>query len=104
MSTSSIYSFGGTTIVISGKYFPNSLSGLSVKIDGVESIIQKVSNTSITIFSPTLATTGQKNIVVTYLSQSSSPFAITVDNSNAITITGISTKTPSPISKTKVTV
>lgn len=102
LSKSSINTYGGSTLVITGKFFP--LSGVSVTIDGIAANVTDVQNTSITLFTPVLTSTGTKNVIVIANSLSSAAYSITADNSKVITITGISNTTPSPVAKTLVTV
>lgn len=90
LSMNSIFSFGGSELVITGKYFPNTnQAGLIVTIDGIVAKITNISNTSITIITPLITSIGPKNVVVSFDSLSSPVFSINVDNTGAITISGI---------------
>ncbi|KAL4484574.1 hypothetical protein ABPG74_019751 [Tetrahymena malaccensis] len=105
ISTNTIYSFGGTTLTITGKYFPVSVDiNLSVTIGSVSAIIQSSSNTQIVILTPAGLTEGSANIIVTYNGLASNPQSIIVNNNGAITITAIDKTIVSPVDKTLITV
>lgn len=104
LSKSSIYSFGGSSLTVNGSYFPADKTDLTVAVGGVSATITSVSNTSITILTPVLASTGSKDVVVTYKTLSSTASSITVDNTNAMTISSLSSTLISPVAKTPITV
>ncbi|KAL4508253.1 hypothetical protein ABPG72_003557 [Tetrahymena utriculariae] len=105
LSSNTIYSFGGADLTITGSFFPTSLTqDLQVTVDSKPATILSVSNNKIIIRTPAQLTPGTVNIVVTYQTISSQAATITVNDSNAITITNIDKTIVSPVDKTLITV
>ncbi|EAR87205.2 IPT/TIG domain protein (macronuclear) [Tetrahymena thermophila SB210] len=105
LSSTTIYTYGGTTLTLTGKYFPNSIdNNLKVTFGQISASIQSATNTQIVVLSPSGLSEGTISVIVTYNGLSSNSVSVTVSNNNAITLTNIDKKLASPVDKTLITV
>lgn len=105
LGSATIYSFGGSDLTITGKYFPTANSSdLSVTIDSKVAEVLSVSNTQIVVRTPGNLTIGNVNVVVAYKTLASAASTIAVNNAGAITLTNIDKTLVSPVDKTLITV
>ncbi|KAL4508252.1 hypothetical protein ABPG72_003556 [Tetrahymena utriculariae] len=105
LSSTTVYSFGGTTLQITGKFFPQSVdSSLSVIIGSVNVQIQSVSNTQIVVITPAGLSQGSNTVTVNYSGLASNSQTIQVNDNGAITIANIDKSIVSPVDKTLITI
>ncbi|KAL4484526.1 hypothetical protein ABPG74_019703 [Tetrahymena malaccensis] len=105
LSSATILSYGGTTLTLTGNYFPNVIdTNLKVTFGSVSASIQSVTNTQIVVLSPSGLSEGTVNVVVSYNGLNSNQQQVTVSNANAITLTNIDKTLVSPVDKTLIKV